>query len=485
MSTSHEPQELIDGLCRGDLNDADFGELESLLNRSDEARRQYVERMWLESALRSAVDDVSGVQALRACGRDAITRLSRPARRRLSGARSRDRLRKVTWSRYRMIVVGCLAVLFCAKLFMNDRGQVRDVDSPVVVDSAALQDAANEGEIGPADVASPDGTFAVGAHGLRLGSADDGFTICFESGEYRSLSESGDASSLEVVAGVVGLSLADYGPSHRIQAGPLSVSSDGASFGVSCRDAAVRIAVFDGEVVVRHTDPRRMRRPVRLTRGEGMELLPDGSLITAVIGGHQRFASVRAQLPSERPRLGNGQFSYPVLPAGDARDVVSPVPAGWTLVSHPVANADLMIAEGGLEIDDRSRNQFAYCDCEVQDDGRTAYTSLYQAAGLIEANSTVRLSVETRVDQQAGYRVALYAGEAMEGPDVLVAETSGVLGDNDDGVRAVVLNEQIPEDSPHLERTLFVVLSARPGDGDACHRVYFDNVHLSVIEATE
>lgn len=312
-------------------------------------------------------------------------------------------------------------------------------------------------------------------------------------GRYQLLPQDGLPHSIKMQQGVLVAWLPPSIDDAVVNCDSLSLTGAGCLFGVSDENGKTRVAVFSGELAARHDD---WLHPVMLTRNDGFERLPDGSVILSLIGAPQRFAELRRRLTIPNTRISNGSFHYPRLASvapGTPR-----IPAGWTLVSHPIANADGMMSEGGLSTR-RNHNeaaltdttagghppQFAYCEATTYLDGKSSWSSLHQSIGerSMESRPVIRVKVVNPERVEASGNVAWFSGEADEGPTTRLAEESFTI--------TPAMNErwvELPlparlnlpaESNPTSDGSQwYVVLSASPPANPGITRVYFDEVTL-------
>ena len=539
MSISGHTDRLLDRVVSGVADAAEVEAVDRLVVNDAEARAEYVRRMLLEIDLRQHVESEAMARAvtkLKASGvgaEVAMVDLQRDGRatstpvplEMSSGVPGGSWFAKSggggqwAWTLTVASVAACLVIVVTtATRHRGDSATDRFVPDAVartdptrVADSFALgrqrqldqQAVDQQGVVQQGlDVQGLDQQDGVGGESpLLVVQGEDVFTtpagadrvrfICGR-GEYGLVPSHAAPEKLFVRRGQAVATLPVVMPEAEVIAGPLSITGSGASVGVSRAGDRVRVVVFSGEAVVRHAD---RHRPWRLTRDEGLEVLPDGTILSALVGGHQRFVDLQKHLVDQQPRLANANFQFPMLASAAGRSLgqsADRVPAGWTLVSHPVANADGMMSGGGLAIVSQAvaggvnagRGQAAYCEASMLSDGKTTWSSLYQAAGTLNAGDSIRLAVDVGpagvpASGAAEGRVMLFHGEEGEGPVAKLAESVATLDAGRPGV-SVDLRFTVPGRSSAVGRTLYVVLAAVPPVQPGTTRVQFRHVNLTV-----
>ncbi|MHC4996185.1 MAG: FecR family protein, partial [Planctomycetota bacterium] len=163
----------------------------------------------------------------------------------------------------------------------------------------------------------------------------------------------------------------------------------GSEFGVHVDpERHTKVVVFRGEAHTVIQSQLLGEHRVRLTRDDGLTLDAQGVVTTAILGDASRFASMRQPEDSETPTVANPGFEYPRAVASATH-----APAGWTLLAHPIANADSMEIHAGLMTPAPPSSakspypraaegrQWAYLNARTYPDGRVGYTSMHQAVG--------------------------------------------------------------------------------------------------------
>ncbi|QGJ70826.1 Hypothetical protein PBC10988_25240 [Planctomycetales bacterium 10988] len=297
--------------------------------------------------------------------------------------------------------------------------------------------------------------------------------------------------SCELFLGLLSVYLPIWSEGFSFQADGLRIEEPGVSFGVSKDHAGrIQLAVFRGEVHAQ-ADARYLGIPqvLEVTRDEGLEIEPSGTITTSIMNAQHRFAALKEPFDFTLPLLANASFEYPRSLLQADR-----VPSGWTLVSHPIANADRMLVRGGIlshnqrhleQLPKPHGKQWAFLETRRFADGRVTHTSLHQAAGLVVAGATYQLQGTVgrphrpaKDEEPLHYSISLFAGSADEGPTqpLQVWNSPQLLAPGESGDFS--LEYQVPPDSILAGDQLFVVLSAAPLDRPGVQHILFDQVRL-------
>ncbi|MDA7916225.1 hypothetical protein N9B94_03225 [Verrucomicrobia bacterium] len=334
--------------------------------------------------------------------------------------------------------------------------------------------------------------FASGHHELIAGTA----TILFLAGSSVSLEgpvsfDTRGTNSFYLHQGIATVFVPAWNTDFQIAAPRLELIEPGIECGI-CVDmhGAATLGVFRGEAVARiDSEFLGMPQDVRLTRKEGVEIDEAGAITTAIIGNNSRFKNLRQTPGQEVPMIANGSFEFPRV-RGDEEATAS----GWTLLAHPLANVDRMPVDAGVvnrELsgantpDAPSGRQWAYLNAATFIDGRSTFTTMHQAVGLVRAGTNYRLSFFVGTLKNAlnlgGFEAGLYAGSIEEGPlsamKVWKNPVPLKVGRGD----KIILEYECPRSTPYRDDQLFIVFGSIPSANAGIHKVLIDQVDLEII----
>lgn len=500
-----ELRDLCHALREGDGDAAQLAKLDRLLDGNVEAQRYYLQMVDLEVALRWQIESVAVHQSfcqLQAAGRRPGVDKPTPALDAIA-----------TWWRPWAAVASVAAVLamVIGGMRLAD-GPQRVVQTPPAATSSPTAAATDAARIAtPAGVApSPALAVVLVAEdaspewqiGRRLAAGrftlEQGLVrIEFARGAIVSLEGPAEFELVSEQRGVLHHGkLAALAPAwatgFAIAAAQVELSEASGEFGLSVEARGrTRVTVFRGEVRV-EVDSQYLGlvQPFHLTREEGLEIDAAGAVTTAILGDHVRFQRLQQTADLRTPRVGNGSFEYP-----QTRDATSAVAAGWTLMSHPFANADQMDVRAGIvkaaestlpaNLPAPDGRQWAYLTARTFADGRATYTSMHQAVGLVSANVTYRLQATlargAATDPDVRYTVGLYAGNKEEGPRrPLVVWAKQPLPKGRPTVPLDV-TWHVPRDTPYQDEELYLMFEAVPGRKPGTQQVLLDNVRLELV----
>ena len=306
MSLSKELDQLLDRVVSGAAESDEVKALDRHLIEDATIREEYVRRMLLEIDLRQQIESVALVRAVSKLKHHGI---SAPTdRHEVSGDRPSwttphampDRWltdqtskqgdifelfpRSSVWSirkrnprgsRRRRATLAFVAAAACLVVVLSDWGSrpdqsISQTTSPDRDRGAPVSDIETERserpvvDESPQRSAAPNGLLVVDADEIfaTSGGADRVQLVCGE-GEYAVTPNQEMPLTMVVRRGQVAATMPVVLPDAEVIAGPLSITAAGASFGVERSGDRVRVVVFSGEAVVKHTD---RRRPWRLTR---------------------------------------------------------------------------------------------------------------------------------------------------------------------------------------------------------------------------
>ncbi|MFT5130250.1 MAG: hypothetical protein ACI8W8_003879 [Rhodothermales bacterium] len=273
-----------------------------------------------------------------------------------------------------------------------------------------------------------------------------------------------------------------------LEAGFVRLSGAGSTFGISMIDGVTKVAVLQGEVLaVIDSDYIGRKTTLRLNRDDGFEVDAVGALTTDLIGDSSRFVGL---LEVEQTLVVNAGFELPLAATPQT------APAGWTLTSHPIANADGMEAAAGGMRDVMLREkapasrQWAYLNAEVFADGKSAYASMHQAVGALASDARYRLRAtiarpKGQLGRGGGYSISLVAGSTLDGPATPLKVWQNPVEIAAGDVAEVDLVMQAPRYDQQRADELFVVIAAIPGGAVGLRQVLVDDVKLEFEEDKE
>lgn len=279
----------------------------------------------------------------------------------------------------------------------------------------------------------------------------------------------------------------------------MKVTDAGSEFGVHVDlTRHAKVAVFRGEVHTFIQSELLGEHRARLTRDDGLTLDLNGSVTTA-IGDASRYAALRQPENTASPTVANPGFEYP-----RAVGKATHAPAGWTLLAHPIANADQMDIRAGLMIPTGANQpgqstpgaypraaegrQWAYLNARAYQDGRVGYTSMHQAVGDVVAGATYQLELTIAAPgptgpKRAGFAASLWAGSHVNGPTTLLEEWRPSDQEASKEKSRVRFIHQTSEHALDRGRVLFLVIQAVPAEGLGVRQILVDDIDLRIMNA--
>ncbi|QDU61194.1 FecR protein [Planctomycetes bacterium Pan216] len=324
---------------------------------------------------------------------------------------------------------------------------------------------------------------------LRL---DDGSVVSLEGPARFRLLETGRG---RLRAGTLATALGDGDQRFTIETPNVEFRDLGAEIGIHVSPSGTRATVFRGEVeAVVSSELLGVDEVLRLSRRDGLAVDTNGILTSAIMGDGRRYRGVRDYLNLAKSKLANGSFEYP-----HSVDGTLLAAAGWTLMAHPVANAEGMTIDAGVLPSGLPRprgttipkapkgRQWAYLAAKTFADGRNTYTSMHQAVGAMEAGVTYRIALKVAQPKapeparhDGGYTIGLYAGSIESGPTTPLRVWRSLSLPDLGQTIAVGLDYQTPEQLPYEDGELFVMIQAVPGTAPGDVEVLVDDITLTV-----
>ncbi|GIW78973.1 MAG: hypothetical protein KatS3mg105_0780 [Gemmatales bacterium] len=481
--------QLIDAYCEERLDASQMERLEGLLINDPAAQSYYLARVDLHNSLRWRINSETTRRAL---GELKKAGVGVPP----SDQRKREvvSLRWWPWAAAAAIAL----FVFLSQWRNSDRG--KETIPPVArsghpVDNeqkTAVEDSLAEiiESRGAVWAKKPDGPLSAGKFHLQAGMA----RLRFKNGSTVSLRgpasfELRDSDSFYLHEGTLTAFVPPQAQGFAVSTPSVRVTEAGTEYGLHRGANITKLAVFRGEIEAEvDSDYLGLKQTFRLTRNDGMAVDHYGAVTTSIIGDHHCFAGLRQAPDLHIPQVANGSFEYPKTDR-----FTSMAPAGWELLAHPVANADLMDVSAGTILAGENGEgvpaaplgrQWAYLNARTFADGRSVYTSMHQSVGLVVAGVTYEL--KAMVGRQKGlaeceYEIGLYAGSRSDGPvSRLQVWRSPALPPAGKAL-PVCLTYHSPLHTPYRDDELFIVIRAIPGDKPGVRRILIDDVRLSIL----
>ncbi|MBI1375581.1 MAG: hypothetical protein GC159_22955 [Phycisphaera sp.] len=373
-------------------------------------------------------------------------------------------------------------------------------DGPRIIDDAVATLREATGVIITADQTALRRNDPIGIEALTL-AADARAVVAFDDGATLRVQGPTElairgAHHAELIRGRVVLSTTHTPGGFKLDAPGATFTDAGTELGVDV-DATgrLRASVFRGEIKADVADRYvGITQHVTLTRDDGLDIAPDGYITTAIIADAGRFAALREPTSSRAPTIANASFEYPHT------DHAQLAASGWTLMSHPVANAVGMHVNAGVIGAERAAvdvagttptppngEQWAYLNAKTFEDGRLAHASMHQAVGEIAEDVTYRLSLTVgrlaHADRLHGslYTVGLYTGSLESGPRLPLQVWRDPVMPPPGGASTATMTFHSPLHTPFRGQTLFIVIEAVPGAKPGMRQVLIDDVKLDIV----